>query len=130
MEEYQQIFHKNKRYASDFYQASSNVECSLSPLYIYLSNLFSRNGSRVCWCFTMSSHLSFHFFPPPPISLQSGHRRVYKRSITMPQTCVRFYFAFSLQKFSIFRSKNIISALSSFHAQQWNSLINTILILY
>lgn len=35
VEEYQQIFHKNKRYASDFYQASSNVECFLLCIFIF-----------------------------------------------------------------------------------------------
>lgn len=116
MEEYQQIFHKNKRYVSDFYQASSNVECSLSSVYLSFEFVFTERLSRLLMFYHVLA--SFFFTFSPPISLQSGHRRVYKRSITVPQTCVRFYFAFSLQKFSIFRSKNIISALSSFYAQQ------------
>lgn len=33
-----------------------------SRLCIYLANLFSRNGSRVCWCFTVSSYLPVRRF--------------------------------------------------------------------
>lgn len=56
MEEYQQIFHKNKRYASDFYQASSNVECFLLCIFIF------RICSKRLSCLLMFYHVLASFF--------------------------------------------------------------------
>lgn len=67
MEEYQQIFHKNKRYASDFYQASSNVECSLSLLCIFIFRICF-HGTALAFVDVLPCPRIFLFtFPPPPL---------------------------------------------------------------
>lgn len=102
----------------------------LSPLYIYLSNLFSRNDSRVCWCFTMSSHLSFHFSLPPPLFPSiDGHGRVYKRSITVPASLRSLLLCLFISKvFNLSFEKYYFRIIFFLCSRMKNSLINTILI--
>lgn len=64
MEEYQQIFHKNKRYVSDFYQASSNVECSLSSVYLSFEFVFTERLSRLLMFYHVLASFFFTFSPP------------------------------------------------------------------